>query len=89
MTVYQATSAPEVVALRQSHEINLRMGNVITAAEAMLLDPFGQFLEMPVAELLGAGWQRDSAPVLMYLFYMGDRCRTDLPYLDGVNITDN
>jgi glucarate dehydratase len=33
-----------------------------------------------VAELLGDGQQRDTVPVLGYLFYIGDRRRTDLPY---------
>ncbi|MXI97684.1 glucarate dehydratase, partial [Escherichia coli] len=74
---------------RQPHEINLRMDNVITAVEAALLDLLGQFLEVPVAELLGAGQQRDSAPMLAYLFYVGDRRKTDLPYLDGANATDD
>lgn len=36
---------------------------------------------MPVAELLGSGQQRDAVPMLAYLFYIGDRQRTDLPYL--------
>ncbi|MCL6467988.1 MAG: glucarate dehydratase, partial [Ralstonia sp.] len=80
--VHQVTSASEAAVLRQPHEINLRMDNVITAVEAALLDLLGQFLEVPVAELLGAGQQRDSAPMLAYLFYVGDRGKTDLPYLD-------
>ncbi|OCS49397.1 enolase C-terminal domain-like protein [Ralstonia pickettii] len=88
-TVHQVTSASEAAVLRQPHEINLRMDNVITAVEAALLDLLGQFLEVPVAELLGAGQQRDSAPMLAYLFYVGDRRKTDLPYLDGANGTDD
>ncbi|PLT18148.1 MULTISPECIES: enolase C-terminal domain-like protein [Ralstonia] len=87
--VHQVTSASEAAVLRQPHEINLRMDNVITAVEAALLDLLGQFLEAPVAELLGAGQQRDSAPMLAYLFYVGDRRKTDLPYLDGANGTDD
>ncbi|HCC61242.1 MAG TPA: glucarate dehydratase, partial [Pseudomonas sp.] len=55
--------------------------NVITAVEAALLDLLGQHLDVPVAELLGSGQQRDSVPMLAYLFYIGDRTRTDLPYL--------
>jgi glucarate dehydratase len=88
-TVHQVTSASEAAVLRQPHEINLRMDNVITAVEAALLDLLGQFLEVPVAELLGAGQQRDSAPMLAYLFYVGDRRKTDLPYLDGINGADD
>ncbi|WP_343618000.1 enolase C-terminal domain-like protein [Ralstonia sp.] len=88
-TVHQVTSASEAAVLRQPHEINLRMDNVITAVEAALLDLLGQFLEVPVAELLGAGQQRDSAPMLAYLFYVGDRRKTDLPYLDGASGVDD
>ena len=78
---HQVTSAAEQAVLRQPHEINLRLDNVITAVEAALLDLLGQHLGVPVCELLGAGQQRDAAPMLAYLFYIGDRMKTDLPYL--------
>jgi glucarate dehydratase len=80
---HQVTSAAELALLRQPHEINLRLENVITAVEAALLDLFGQFVGLPVCDLLGAGRQRDAVPMLAYLFYLGDTARTDLPYLDG------
>ncbi len=35
---------------------------------------------MPVAALLGEGQQRDAVEMLGYLFYVGDRSKTDLPY---------
>ena len=35
---------------------------------------------MPVAALLGEGQQRESVEMLGYLFYVGDRTKTDLPY---------
>ncbi|CAO3408676.1 glucarate dehydratase [Azospirillum largimobile] len=54
--------------------------HAVTALEAALLDLLGQFLEVPVAALLGEGQQRDSVRMLGYLFYIGDRNRTDLPY---------
>jgi glucarate dehydratase len=57
--------------------------HAVTAIEAALLDLLGQFLNVPVAELLGEGQQRDSVKVLGYLFYIGDRKKTDLPYLSG------
>ena len=82
-TQHQVTSDAEAAVLKQPHEINLRLDNVITAVEAALLDLLGQHLEVPVAELLGSGQQRDSVPMLAYLFYIGDRGRTDLPYLAG------
>ncbi|TCL06579.1 enolase C-terminal domain-like protein [Sodalis ligni] len=57
--------------------------NAVAALEAALLDLMGQHLGVPVAELLGPGKQRNSVPVLGYLFYVGDRNRTDLPYEAG------
>jgi glucarate dehydratase len=80
---HQVTSAAEAEVLKQPHEINLRLENVVTAVEAALLDLLGQHLGVPVCELLGSGQQRDSVPMLAYLFYIGDRRRTDLPYLTG------
>ena len=81
--VHEVTSAAEAALLKQPHEINLRMDNVVTGIEAALLDLLGQFLGVPVAALLGNGQQRDSARMLAYLFYVGDRQRTDLPYPAG------
>ncbi|MYM71182.1 glucarate dehydratase [Duganella sp. FT134W] len=80
---HQVTSDAEAAVLKQPHEINLRLDNVVTAVEAALLDLLGQHLGVPVCELLGSGQQRDSVPMLAYLFYIGDRARTDLPYLSG------
>nr|WP_294863924.1 enolase C-terminal domain-like protein [uncultured Pseudogulbenkiania sp.] len=57
--------------------------NAVAALEAALLDLMGQLLGVPVADLLGPGKQRDEVTVLGYLFYLGDRERTDLPYLAG------
>jgi glucarate dehydratase len=54
--------------------------HAVTAFEAALLDLLGQHLEVPVAALLGQGQQRKSVAMLGYLFYIGDRTRTDLPY---------
>ena len=51
-----------------------------TAVEAAMLDLFGQFLDLPVAALLGEGQQRKSVRMLGYLFYVGDRTRTSSPY---------
>jgi glucarate dehydratase len=56
--------------------------HVVTALEAALLDLLGKFLGLPVAALLGEGQQRDAVLMLGYLFYVGDRRRTNLPYLD-------
>lgn len=54
--------------------------HVVTAIEAAMLDLLGQFLNVPVAALLGDGQQRNEVEMLGYLFYIGDRTKTDLPY---------
>jgi glucarate dehydratase len=54
--------------------------HALTAIESALLDLLGQFLSVPVAALLGEGQQRSSVEVLGYLFFVGDRRKTDLPY---------
>ncbi len=54
--------------------------HAVTALESALLDLLGQHLGVPLSALLGEGRQRDRVPVLGYLFYVGDRGRTDLPY---------
>ncbi|QVQ51877.1 glucarate dehydratase [Spiractinospora alimapuensis] len=55
--------------------------HTVTGLESALLDLHGQHLGVPVAELLGAGQQRTSVPVLGYLFFVGNPDATDLPYL--------
>jgi glucarate dehydratase len=54
--------------------------HAVTATEVALLDLLGQFLDVPVAALLGEGQQRDMVEMLGYLFFVGDRTKTDLPY---------
>ena len=63
--------------------------HVVTAIESALLDLLGQHLEVPVAALLGDGLQRRAVPVLGYLFYVGDRRRTDLPYVEAAEAGDD
>jgi glucarate dehydratase len=62
--------------------------HALTAVECALLDLLGQFLGVPVAALLGEGRQRSSVPVLGYLFFVGDRQKTDLPYASDVHAAD-
>lgn len=57
--------------------------HVRTAVEAAMLDLLGQHLGVPVAALLGEGQQRERVRALGYLFFVGDRTRTDLPYRAG------
>jgi glucarate dehydratase len=42
--------------------------HAVTAIESALFDLLGQLLGVPVAALLGEGQQRQSVPVLSYLF---------------------
>jgi len=54
--------------------------HAVTAVESALLDLLGKHLGVPVAALLGDGQQRNRVQALGYLFFVGDRNRTDLPY---------
>jgi glucarate dehydratase len=54
--------------------------HAVTAVESALLDLLGQHLNVPVCALLGEGQQRSRVQMLGYLFYVGDRQQTDLPY---------
>jgi glucarate dehydratase len=62
--------------------------HAVTAIESALLDLLGQHLGLPVAALLGEGVQRDAVETLGYLFFVGDRTRTNLPYRDGADEKD-
>ncbi len=62
--------------------------HAVTALESALLDLLGQHLEVPVAALLGDGQQRDEVEMLGYLFFIGDRNRTDLGYRDESSADD-
>ena len=71
---------------RGQQTFDLRIAiHAVTAAEAALLDLLGQHLDVPVAALLGDGQQRDAVQMLGYLFYVGDRNKTDLPYRSEPN----
>ena len=75
---------------RGSQTFDLRVAiHAVTAVESALLDLLGQFLQVPVAALLGEGQQRSSVDVLGYLFYVGDRKQTDLPYREEPDAADN
>lgn len=63
--------------------------HAVTAIESALLDLLGQHLGVPVAALLGEGQQRESVEMLGYLFFVGDRRKTDLPYVDPAREPDD
>ena len=63
--------------------------HAVTAIESALLDLLGQHLGVPVAALLGEGQQRDKVEMLGYLFYVGDKTKTDLPYASEPDAGDD
>lgn len=74
-------SAKGEVDVRGNQTFDLRTGvHVLTAIEAPFLDLLGKHLGVPACELLGDGQQRDAVRMLGYLFFVGDRNKTDLPY---------
>lgn len=60
------------------------------AIECALLDLLGQYLNLPMCELLGDGKQRDKIETLGYLFYVSDKekARAALPYIDESDSSD-
>ena len=61
------------------------------AIECAMLDLLGQYLEVPMAELLGEGKQRDEVEILGYLFYVSDKSKTpagEFQYLDESGSAD-
>lgn len=63
--------------------------HAVTAIETAFLDLLGKYLHVPVAALLGDGQVREKIDVLGYLFYVGDRSKTDLPYIQDDDQTDD
>jgi glucarate dehydratase len=63
--------------------------HAVTAVESAMLDLQGQHMDLPVAALLGEGQQRDAVQMLGYLFYVGDRRKTDLPYASEPDEADD
>lgn len=63
--------------------------HALAAVESALLDLQGQHLGLPVAALLGEGQQRERVRMLGYLFYVGDRRRTPLPYAGEPDADDD
>jgi glucarate dehydratase len=75
---------------RGQQTFDLRIAiHAVTAIESALLDLLGQHLGVPVAALLGEGQQRDKVDVLGYLFFIGQRGATDLPYRSEHDSSDD
>jgi glucarate dehydratase len=87
----QATAkfADRDVGGRGQQTFDLRIAiHAVTALESALLDLLGQHLDVPVAALLGEGQQRSKVEMLGYLFFIGDRTKTDLPYVTDPDAKD-
>ena len=69
-------------------QIFSKLTNVLTGIETPLLDLMGKHMEVPVAALLGDGQVRDEVRFLAYLFYVGDRTKTTLPYIHDDDTSD-
>ena len=75
---------------RGQQTFDLRVAiHAVTAVESALLDLLGQHLDVPVCALLGEGQQREQVQMLGYLFYVGDRRKTDLPYRSEPEAADD
>jgi glucarate dehydratase len=72
----------------QTYDLRVAI-HAVTAVEAALLDLLGQFLGVPVAALLGEAQQRNKVQVLGYLFYIGNRQKTPLPYVSAPRAEDD
>jgi len=84
------SGADDGEALQKLNLRNLRtVVRAETAVECALLDLLGKHLGLPVAALLGEGQQRDFVEALGYLFFVADKDKTDLPYIDETTSRDS
>lgn len=85
----QMKNAAAATGAQTAHaQIFSKVTNVITGIETPMLDLLAKHLEVPVAALLGDGQVRDSVRFLGYLFYVGDRTKTDMPYIHDDDDSD-
>ncbi|MDY0978063.1 enolase C-terminal domain-like protein [Massilia sp. CFBP9012] len=85
----RTTFAGRDAAGRGQQTFDLRVTiHAVAGVECALLDLLGKFMGVPVADLLGDGRQRDQVEMLGYLFYVGDRKATDLPYASEPDADD-
>lgn len=73
---------------KQTFDLRVTIHSV-AALEAAFLDLLGKHLHVPVASLLGNGKQRSEVETLGYLFYVGDKAKTELPYLEEKAASDD
>jgi glucarate dehydratase len=58
------------------------------AVESAMLDLMGKFMDLPVCALLGSGQHRKEVVILGYLFYICDKDKVALPYINEDNSED-
>ena len=76
-TVYQSYAHKDAGGRgHQTYDLRVAI-HAVTGIEAALLDLLGKHLAVPVAQLLGHGQQREKVLYLGYLFFVGDRTKTD------------
>ena len=81
-TAHQVTSEAEAAVLLQPHEINLRMDNVRHRGRGGAARSAGAAPRMSrFASCSAPANSATAVRMLAYLFYIGDRARTDLPYI--------
>lgn len=83
----QAANAPAGAETAHA-QVFKKVTNVLTGVDTSLLDILGKHMGVPVATLLGDGQGRDSVRFLAYLFYVGDRTKTTLPYVHDDDDSD-
>ena len=89
MRTMQAVFADRDAGGRGLQTFDLRTAiHAVTAIESAMLDLLGQHLGVPVAALLGEGQQRSEVEMLGYLFFIGDRTLTNLPYASAPQAED-
>lgn len=83
----QAANAPAGAETAHA-QVFKKVTNVLAGVDTSLLDILAKHMEVPVAALLGDGQGRDSVRFLAYLFYVGDRTKTTLPYVHDDDDSD-
>jgi len=66
--------------LSQSRKLYEYQPSFLAAIECALLDILGQYLGVPICELIAAGRQCDHIQVAAPLYFLGDHRQTNLPY---------
>lgn len=93
--IHRLSQPPEAADCEGIQTLNLAKLKFVVksewAIECAMLDLLGQYLGVPMCELLGEGKQRDEVEMLGYLFYISDKRKwkdETFPYLDESSSKD-